>query len=82
MVRAEQAADQLNNKLRPHSWYLSTGVGETSTGVALFVYVKSARHSELTALRNGWKGYPVFIRSVGSVKPVIEEDHQIPVGAR
>jgi hypothetical protein len=70
----EIAAHSLDEKLRPYPWYLSVGVGDTERGIALFVYVKSARHRELQVLSRGWMGYPVHIRPVGSIKPVRTQD--------
>jgi hypothetical protein len=69
-MTAEQAAYQLDQRLRRYSWYMSTGIGETSEGWALFVYVKTPRQPELGALKDGWMGYKVMIRSVGAVRPV------------
>jgi hypothetical protein len=65
---AELAAKRLDERLRKHPWYLFSGIGRTSDGEAIFVYVKSRRHRELSALKAGWMGYPVLIRAVGSVR--------------
>lgn len=65
----ESAADLLDKKLRPYPWYVSTGVGDTTDGAALFVYVKTARRRELASLADGWMGYKVVIRPVGSIRP-------------
>jgi hypothetical protein len=77
-MRAEDAAHELDQKLRVFPWYISIGVGRTANGPALFLYVKSARHRELQGLKDGWRGFPVLIRPVGSVRPVsatAEDDH-------
>lgn len=63
-MTAEQAATQLDSKLRGYPWYISTGVGAADT---IYLYVKSSRHRELNFLRGGWLGYQVVIRSTGSV---------------
>jgi hypothetical protein len=72
-MRPEDAARELDQKLRRYPWYLSVGVGDTERGVALFVYVKSARHHELEFLSHGWMGYPILVRPVGSIKPVARQ---------
>jgi hypothetical protein len=51
---------------------MSTGVGETTEGQTLFVYVKSSKHPELGTLKGGWMGYKVLIRAVGSVRAVFD----------
>jgi hypothetical protein len=69
----DDAARALDVKLRPHRWYLSIGVGSNKNGdAALYVYVKSRRHKELEALSNGWMGYEVIIRPVGSIRPAAD----------
>lgn len=66
----EEAANQLDRKLRPYKWYISTGVGETGRDdPALFVYVTTAKPRELSRLADGWMGYKVIVSSVGSVRP-------------
>ena len=67
-MTAEQAAKRLDERLRQYPWYMSIGVGDTADGEALFVYVKSIRHPELKALRDGWMGYRVEVRAVGSIR--------------
>jgi hypothetical protein len=67
-MTATKAAERLDERLRRYPWYMSVGVGATSEGEAIFVYVKSARHRELTSLRDGWMGYPVQVRAVGSIR--------------
>jgi hypothetical protein len=67
-MTAEQAALELDARLRPFSWFVSVGIGGAPEGQTLFVYVKSARHKELSELRHGWKGFKVAIRAVGSIR--------------
>jgi hypothetical protein len=77
MVTSELAAKELDARLRENAWYLSTGVGETRDGKpALYVYVKTARHRELTQLRC-WMGFPVMIRAIGSIKPLTALSNRI-----
>ena len=66
----DEAAQELDKQLRIYSWYLSTGVGRTEDGAALFVYVKSRNHPELKSVKKGWRGYTVLIRAVGTIHPV------------
>ena len=68
----DQAATELDKRLRPYKWYLSVGVGETGDEQpALFLYVKSLRHREIRDFEQGWKGYRVIVRAVGSIRPVL-----------
>jgi hypothetical protein len=69
-MTADQAANQLDQRLRGHPWYMSVGIGETAEGPTIFVYVRSSRHPELGALRDGWMGYKVLVRAVGSVRAI------------
>jgi hypothetical protein len=71
-MTAEKAAGQLDKHLRRYPWYMSTGIGETTEGLTLFVYVRSSRHPELGMLKEGWMGYKVMIRAVGSVRAVCD----------
>jgi hypothetical protein len=66
-MNAELAANRLDQTLRGQPWYMSVGVGATPDGEAIFVYVKSLRHRELSRLQDGWMGYPVKVRAVGTV---------------
>jgi hypothetical protein len=69
-MTAEQAAAQLDQQLRGYPWYVSVGIGETVDGQTIFVYVRSSRHPELGALKDGWMGYKVMVRAVGSVRAI------------
>jgi hypothetical protein len=66
----EEAARRLDAELRPHSWYTSTGVGTTTDGPVLFVYVRTGNHRQLSKLGNKWMGYPLLVRTVGRVRAV------------
>ncbi len=67
----EKAAEQVDEKLRPNPWYVSTGVGATVHGPALFIYVKSGRHRELTNLeRTVVAGFPVLVRVTGGLRAI------------
>jgi hypothetical protein len=67
-MTVERAAKYLDERLRKHPWYISVGLGSGPKGDTIFVYVRSPKHKELTALREGWLGYPVIVRAVGSVR--------------
>jgi hypothetical protein len=66
-MTAEQAAKHLEQKLKAYPWYISVGVGATADGDAIFVYVKSSRHRELSTL-DRWMGFPVFVRATGTIR--------------
>jgi hypothetical protein len=67
----DEAAHLLDRELRQYPWYLSTGVGSTEDGrPILFVYTKTKRHRELSKLGQGWMGYRVIVRPVGSIRPL------------
>jgi hypothetical protein len=53
---------------------MSIGVGNTEDGTALFLYVTSAKHRELSRVADGWMGYQVIVRPVGRVRPVCADD--------
>jgi hypothetical protein len=64
----ELAARRLDERLRRCPWYLSIGAGAAAEGKAIFIYVKSSRHCELSRLARGWMGFPVFVRGVGAIR--------------
>jgi len=70
-MEAREAAQKLDQHLRQYTWYTSTGIGVgDDLATVLFVYVRSARHKELSALtRCGWLGYRVEIKPIGAVRP-------------
>jgi hypothetical protein len=65
----ERAASRLDLKLRMKPWYISVGVGETEEGAAIFLYVKSKRHREISDLGNRWLGHRLIVKPVGSIRP-------------
>jgi hypothetical protein len=74
-MNPDDAARELEKKLRQYPWFLSIGVGGTPRGVGLFVYVNSSHHRELQFLNNGWMGYEVLVKPVGSIRPVADHLH-------
>jgi hypothetical protein len=71
----EDAAKEIESELRRFRWFLSTGVGRTKDGETVFVYVKTRKHPELRKLEDGWRGYNVLVRTVGSIRPVTSTLH-------
>jgi hypothetical protein len=67
-VTADQAANQLEQRLKSFPWFISVGVGSIDDGDAIFLYVKSLRHRELRRLGNRWMGYPTVIRATGTIR--------------
>jgi hypothetical protein len=61
----ELAAQKLDAQFRRFPWFQAIGVGSTARGQVIFVYVKSAKHRELTNLKK-WEGYDVLVRPTGS----------------
>jgi hypothetical protein len=69
-MTAEDAANLLHARLHLYRWYLSIGAGTDQKGHSvIYVYVKSTHHKELRSLAEGWMGYAVNVRSVGSIRP-------------
>jgi hypothetical protein len=79
-MRADEAARALDKKLRPYSWYLSVGVGESNGRAALYLYVKFQRHKELREMASGWMGFQVIIRPVGSISSATSQAVEDVVG--
>lgn len=65
----EAAALAIDQKLRKFAWYKTVGVGQTPSGLSIFIYVGSERHKELNELqRDGAHGYPVVVRRSGPIR--------------
>lgn len=79
----ERAAAALDAELRALPWYISVGVGTLAEGPALFVYVRSERHKELTRISKGWQGYPVHVRRTGRIRALGSSQRQpgLPVAS-
>jgi hypothetical protein len=73
-IPPDKAAELLDRELRQYPWYTSIGVGSTEEGTALFLYVTSAKHRELSRVADGWMGYRVIVRPIGRVRPVYADD--------
>lgn len=68
-ISIEEASRRLNDHLRLKSWYLSVGVGETDEGDAIFLYVKTKRHRDISKLGKRWMGFSLIVEAVGSIRP-------------
>jgi hypothetical protein len=67
----EKAAEKLEAQFRRFPWFVSVGVGRLQDGKeAIFIYVKSGRHSQLKAIESGWMGYDVLVRQTGAMRPL------------
>jgi hypothetical protein len=67
----EQAAQSLDEELRPYPWYVAVGVGNTDDAQpALFLYVKSGKHRKLNAVSRGWRGFNVIVEVTGAMRPL------------
>lgn len=67
-MKAIEALEKLTNELFQFKWFVGTGI-DVPKNSTLFVYVKSIRHPELKALKDGYNGYPVIIEKTGKIKP-------------
>jgi len=70
---ADRAADNLDSILRNQPWFISSGVGETPSGFAIFVYSKNASGPKTQKLEQGWMGFPVIVRVTGKIRRVAGE---------
>ncbi len=64
----EQAAATLHERLSDTPWFTAVGTGECDGSPCIYLYVKSLKHAELDMLRDGWQGYPVEIRKMGTIR--------------
>jgi hypothetical protein len=69
IMELHQAAERLYDELSNHRWFVSVGAGSVDEKEAIFVYVKSVRHAELSRLKSGYHGFPVVICRSGAIRP-------------
>jgi hypothetical protein len=62
----EDAARTLEERFRQTPWFTAVGVGSHHGEPALFLYVKSLRGVDPTVRRDGWEGYHVEVRTMGT----------------
>ncbi len=60
------AAELLQAQLRESPWLTAVGVGEEKGTPCIVLYVKKFQGADLDFLKEGWKGYPVVVRKMGS----------------
>jgi hypothetical protein len=68
-MTVEQAAKLLQSHLKNSPWVTAVGVGETGNP-AIVLYVKSMKSADVEFLKDGWKGFPVVVRKMGSPRLV------------
>jgi hypothetical protein len=62
----EEAASALRARLHDAPWLTGVGVGERDGRPCIFLYVKSPKREELGFLEDGWHGYGVEVRRMGT----------------
>lgn len=66
----EEAAKLLQARLQEFPWLTAVGVGEAEGTPCIVVYVKSRKDAKVDFLRDGWEGFPVVVRKMGSPRLV------------
>jgi hypothetical protein len=69
-MSVEEAATLLHSQLRAFPWLTAVGVGETQGTPCIVIYVKSLNSADLDFLKDGWEGFPVVVRKMGSPRLV------------
>jgi hypothetical protein len=64
----QEAADALREQLQNASWLTAVGVGTYRNAPCIYVYVNSLKDAEVGFLKNGWRGYPVEVRRMGTIR--------------
>lgn len=68
----EEAASTLRDRLSDASWVTGVGFGEHDNRPCIFLYVKSPKRDEVRFLEDGWQGFPVEVRRMGSPRLAID----------
>ncbi len=66
----EQAAKLLHSHLHGAAWLTAIGVGASEGTPCIVVYVKNLKGVDIEFLKDGWKGFPVVVRKMGSPRLV------------
>jgi hypothetical protein len=66
----EKAADALYQHLSGVPWLTAVGIGEHEGAPAIYLYVKSIKKADVEFLTNGWHGYHVEIKKMGTPRPL------------
>jgi hypothetical protein len=67
----EEAAKLLQARLQASPWLTAVGVGDAEGTPCIVLYVKSQKDAKVDFLRDGWKGFPVVVRKMGSPRLVV-----------
>jgi len=62
----EKAAEKLDERLREEPWFTAVGVGTYHNQPALYLYVKKFKGVDLDFVEDGWEGYHVEVRKMGT----------------
>jgi hypothetical protein len=62
----EQAALALQDRLKDTPWFTAAGIGDCDREPCIFLYVKSTPYAALHLAKEGWQGFPVEIRKMGT----------------
>ena len=76
-VTPEQAAILLQLHLQGVSWMTAVGVGEENGTTCIVVYVKTISGVNVDFLRQGWNGYPVVVRKMGTPRLVARKKKEV-----
>ena len=64
MGKVRDAAERLGHPIT------AVGVGENEGSPCIVVYVKRVKNADIAFLKDGWKGFPVVVRRMGSPRLV------------
>jgi hypothetical protein len=67
----DEAAESLDKRLRDEPWYTAVGVGKHREKPALFLYVKRLKGVDFSVIKDGWEGYHVEVRKMGSPRALV-----------
>ena len=67
-MTVEQAAKLLRSHLQGEPWVAAIGVGEENGAPCIVLYVKTTKRLNLDDVRQGWNGFPVIVRKMGSLR--------------
>jgi hypothetical protein len=60
----------LQARIKDSPWLTAVGVGENKGTPCIVVYVNTLKNLDLHFLDEGWKGFPVVVRKMGSPRLV------------
>ncbi len=69
-MTVENAAKLLQTHLQGSPWLTAVGVGESEGTPCIVLYVKNLKGANVEFLKEGWKGFPVVVRKMGSPRLV------------